>query len=172
MIILNDPYEAGGMHLPDIFMFMPVFVERHLLGYAVLVAHYNDMGGRVPGSSAADSTEIYQEGLRIPVVKLIAGGVRNEAVFRMIAINVRVPDVVLGDLDAQLAACRIGERGDARARRALRRRRARAVLRGPPRLQRAGGPAPPSSRFRTGRTGSPTTSTTTGWSSTSRSRSG
>ena len=65
VIILNDPYEAGGMHLPDIFMFMPVFVDRHLLGYAVLVAHYNDMGGRVPGSSAADSTEIYQEGLRI-----------------------------------------------------------------------------------------------------------
>ena len=111
VIILNDPYEAGGMHLPDIFMFMPVFVEAHLLGYAVLVAHYNDMGGRVPGSSAADSTEIYQEGLRIPVVKLIERGVRNEAVFRMIAINVRVPDVVLGDLDAQLAACRIGERG-------------------------------------------------------------
>ena len=111
VIILNDPYEAGGMHLPDIFMFMPVFVQAHLLGYAVLVAHYNDMGGRVPGSSAADSTEIYQEGLRIPVVKLIERGVRNEAVFRMIAINVRVPDVVLGDLDAQLAACRIGERG-------------------------------------------------------------
>ena len=111
VVILNDPYEAGGMHLPDIFMFMPVFVEAHLLGYAVLVAHYNDMGGRVPGSSAADSTEIYQEGLRIPVVKLIERGVRNEAVFRMIAINVRVPDVVLGDLDAQLAACRIGERG-------------------------------------------------------------
>ena len=99
------------MHLPDIFMFMPVFVDRYLLGYAVLVAHHNDMGGRVPGSSAADSTEIYQEGLRIPVVKLIDRGVRNEAVFRMIAINVRVPDVVLGDLDAQLAACRIGERG-------------------------------------------------------------
>ena len=111
VIILNDPYEAGGMHLPDIFMFMPVFTGEGLLGHAVLVAHYNDMGGRVPGSSAADSTEIYQEGLRIPVVKLLDRGVRNEAVFRMIAINVRVPDVVLGDLEAQLAACRIGERG-------------------------------------------------------------
>ena len=58
------------MHLPDIFMFVPVFVDDYLLGYAVLVGHYNDVGGRVPGSSAADSTEIYQEGLRIPVLKL------------------------------------------------------------------------------------------------------
>ena len=104
VIVANDPYEAGGMHLPDIFMFSPVFVgEERLLGYAVLVAHYNDMGGRVPGSSAADSTEIYQEGLRIPVLKLYDRGVRNETLFKIIAINVRIPDVVKGDLQAQLA---------------------------------------------------------------------
>ncbi len=63
VVIMNDPYH-GGMHLPDIFMFKPVFVREHLLGYAVLVAHHNDMGGRVPGGNAADSNEIWEEGLR------------------------------------------------------------------------------------------------------------
>lgn len=110
VVVLNDPYQ-GGMHLPDIFMFKPVFVGDHLLGYAVLVAHHNDMGGRVPGSSAADSTEVFQEGLQIPVLKLYERGVRNETLFKMIARNVRIPDVILGDLHAQEAACRIAERG-------------------------------------------------------------
>ena len=110
----NDPY-AGGSHLNDIFMFKPVFVGTHLLGYAVLVAHHNDIGGRVPGSSAADSTEVYQEGLQIPVLKLYDRGVRNETLFRILARNVRVPDTVLGDLHAQEAACRIVPR-DRRAR--------------------------------------------------------
>jgi len=110
VVVLNDPYQ-GGMHLPDIFMFKPVFVGTHLLGHAVLVAHHNDMGGRVPGSSASDSTEVFQEGLQIPVLKLYERGVRNETLFRMIARNVRVPDTILGDLYAQEAACRIAERG-------------------------------------------------------------
>jgi len=110
VVILNDPYQ-GGMHLPDIFMFRPVFVGEHLLGYAVLVAHHNDMGGRVPGSSAADSTEVFQEGLQIPVLKLYERGVPCEPLFKLIARNVRVPETVVGDLHAQEAACRIGERG-------------------------------------------------------------
>ncbi len=110
VVILNDPYH-GGMHLPDIFMFRPVFVGDHLLGYAVLVAHHNDMGGRVPGSSAADSTEIYQEGLRIPPLKLYEGDRVNRTLMDMIALNVRQPEVILGDIQAQLAACRTCERG-------------------------------------------------------------
>jgi N-methylhydantoinase B len=110
IVILNDPY-LGGMHLPDIFMFKPVFAGEHLLGYAVVVAHHNDMGGRVPGSSAADSTEIFQEGLRIPILKLCERGVPNQTLLDVIALNVRIPDVVLGDLQAQEAACRIAERG-------------------------------------------------------------
>jgi len=110
IVILNDPYQ-GGMHLPDIFMFKPVFIDDRLLGYAMLVAHHNDMGGRVPGSSAADSTEIYQEGLRIPILKLYERGQPNQTLMDVIAINVRIPDVVLGDLQAQVAACRIAERG-------------------------------------------------------------
>lgn len=110
IVVLNDPYQ-GGMHLPDIFMFKPVFVAERLLGYAVVVAHHNDMGGRVPGSSAADSTEIFQEGLRIPVLKLYERGKVNQTLMDLIAINVRIPDVVLGDLQAQVAACGIAERG-------------------------------------------------------------
>jgi N-methylhydantoinase B len=110
IVVLNDPYH-GGMHLPDIFMFKPVFVAERLLGYAVVVAHHNDIGGRVPGSSAADSTEIFQEGLRIPVLKLYERGKVNQTLMDLIAINVRIPDVVLGDLQAQVAACGIAERG-------------------------------------------------------------
>lgn len=110
VVILNDPYH-GGMHLPDIFMFKPVFVDGRHLGYAVIVAHHNDVGGRVPGSSAADSTEIFQEGIRIPPIRLYRQGRLNDAVMQMLLLNVRVPDTVAGDLDAQLAACRIAERG-------------------------------------------------------------
>ncbi|MCB1501444.1 MAG: hydantoinase B/oxoprolinase family protein [Bauldia sp.] len=109
VFILNDPY-AGGMHLPDIFMVKPIFADARLQGYAVVVAHHCDMGGRVPGSNAADSTEIYQEGLRIPPSRLYAGGEPDLTLYGIIKANVRVPDLVMGDLDAQLAACAIGER--------------------------------------------------------------
>ncbi|NIE73097.1 hydantoinase B/oxoprolinase family protein [Pantoea sp. Tr-811] len=109
VIILNDPYE-GGMHLPDIFMFKPIFFKERLQGFSVVIAHHCDVGGRVPGSNAADSTEIFQEGLRIPPTKLYTQGVENETLFEIIKKNVRLPDLVLGDLGAQLATCNIGER--------------------------------------------------------------
>jgi N-methylhydantoinase B len=109
VFILNDPYQ-GGMHLPDIFMIKPFFFEDRLQGYAVVVAHHCDMGGRVPGSNAADSTEIYQEGLRIPPVRFHDAGEPNTMLIDIITKNVRLPDLVIGDLDAQLATCSIGER--------------------------------------------------------------
>ncbi len=109
VLILNDPYE-GGMHLPDIFMFKPIFFEDRLQGFAVVIAHHCDMGGRVPGSNAADSTEIFQEGLRIPPSKLYEQGRPNEMLFEIIRRNVRLPDLVTGDLEAQYATCNIGER--------------------------------------------------------------
>lgn len=107
LAILNDPY-AGGMHLPDIFAVAPAHLEGTLIGYAVLVAHHADIGGRVPGGSAADSREIYEEGLRIPPVLLVAGGSRNTALDALIRTNVRLPDVVGHDLGAQEAGCRAG----------------------------------------------------------------
>jgi N-methylhydantoinase B len=106
---MNDPYQ-GGMHLPDIFMFTPIFLEGRLEGFSVVICHHTDMGGRVPGSNASDSTEIYQEGLRIPVLKYYDKGVLNETLHASIACNVRVPDLVLGDLKAQRAACHVGGR--------------------------------------------------------------
>lgn len=110
VVILNDPYH-GGMHLPDIFVFAPIHHAGRLFGYAVVVAHHNDVGGRVAGSSAADSREVFQEGLRLPPVLLYAGHELNRPILDVIRLNVRAPDVVQGDLEAQLAACRIAQRG-------------------------------------------------------------
>lgn len=109
VFILNDPFE-GGMHLPDIFIIKPTYVESTLLGFTACVCHHADVGGRVAGSNASDSTEIYQEGLRLPPIPLYRRGVPNESVFRIIEKNVRVPDAVRGDLRAQLAACQVAER--------------------------------------------------------------
>src|SRR5688572_29373747 len=106
---LNDPYD-GGSHLPDVIMVKPVFVGDTLVGYSSVMAHQTDIGGRVAGGNASDSTEIYQEGLRIPPIRLYERGRPNDAVFRMIARNVRVPDTVLGDLHSEIAACTVGER--------------------------------------------------------------
>lgn len=105
---LNDPFR-GGMHLPDIFVFKPVFHEGTLLAFAATISHHTDVGGRVPGSNASDSTEIYQEGLRIPPTKLFDAGRRNETLFSLIEANVRMPARLFGDLRAQLAACHICE---------------------------------------------------------------
>ena len=105
----NDPYE-GASHLPDIFLFKPVFFEETLLGYICVVAHQTDIGGRVAGGNACDNTEIYQEGLQLPPIKLFEQRVLNRAVWRIIEKNVRVPDKVLGDVLAQVAALHQGER--------------------------------------------------------------
>ncbi len=108
MIITNDPY-SGGMHLPDIFVFKPIFIDGALFGFAATTAHMADIGGRVPGGNAADSTEIYQEGLRIPLVKLFSGGTLNQDWVELIRANVRQADIVVGDLFAEVAACNRAE---------------------------------------------------------------
>jgi N-methylhydantoinase B len=109
LFILNDPFD-GGMHLPDIFIFKPIFVGETRIAFAATICHHADVGGRVPGSNASDSTEIYQEGLRIPPLKLADRGKRNDTIWAFIERNVRVPVQVFGDLRAQLAACSIAER--------------------------------------------------------------
>ena len=108
-IILSDPYE-GGSHLPDIFMFTPIFCQDRLIAFAANCAHHADVGGMAPGSAATEATEIYQEGLRIPVLKLYERGKPNEAVYEMILRNVRFPTILHGDLEAQRAANTIGDR--------------------------------------------------------------
>jgi N-methylhydantoinase B len=105
---LNDPFE-GGMHIPDVFVLKPIFWEGERVAFAATICHQTDMGGRVAGSNASDSTEIFQEGLRIPPVKMYDAGEPSETLFRLFEKNVRLPVRVLGDLRAQLAACHIAE---------------------------------------------------------------
>jgi N-methylhydantoinase B len=109
VFILNDPFE-GGMHIPDIFIVQPVFWEGRRVAFAVSTAHHLDLGGRLPGSSACDNTEIFQDGFRIPWLKLYRRGAPDETLFALLRANIRVPHLTIGDLRAQLAACHIGER--------------------------------------------------------------
>jgi N-methylhydantoinase B len=107
--IVNDPFD-GASHTPDIFVVKPSFLDGALLGFAVTIAHHADVGGRVPGSCACDSTEVFQEGLRLPWLRLYDRGEPVEALFEILRANVRVPHELLGDLSAQVAACHIGDR--------------------------------------------------------------
>jgi N-methylhydantoinase B len=106
----NDPY-GGLSHLPDIVLLAPIFWRDTLVGFSTLVTHHSDIGGRFPGGQSAVCAEIYEEGLRLPCVKLYSEGRPNEALFEVIAGNVRTPDDVVGDLEGQAAACRRGIRG-------------------------------------------------------------
>jgi N-methylhydantoinase B len=107
----NDPYLAGGTHLPDIYVFKPIFFEGEVLGFAAAIGHQTDIGGRVAGGNACDSTEIYQEGVRIPPVRIYSADEPDDVFFRMMRANVRVPEKVLGDIKSTVAACRRGEQG-------------------------------------------------------------
>ncbi len=105
----NDPYR-GASHLNDIFMFRPVYKDGERIVFLSVILHHTDMGGRVPGGNATDSTEIFQEGLRIPPMKIMERNVVNDSLWRIIENNVRVPDKVMGDVRAQIAALQLGER--------------------------------------------------------------
>ena len=108
VFVMNDPFD-GGMHLQDIFIVKPVHFEGVVIGYAVTTAHHGDVGGRLPGSSACDNTEIFQEGIRMPWLRLYAEGEQVEDVFKLIGANVRIPRMTFGDLGAQVAACSVAE---------------------------------------------------------------
>lgn len=106
MFITNDPYYGGVTHLSDVVVALPVFAEGTLIGWAASIAHWNDIGGMVAGSMSTSATEIYQEGLRLPAVRLFDGGEAVTPVFEIIAANSRLPDFARGDLWAQIAASR------------------------------------------------------------------
>jgi N-methylhydantoinase B len=108
-VLLNDPFR-GGAHLPDLTLVSPVFHDGEVVAYAANRAHHADVGGARAGSVAADSTEIYQEGLRIPPVKFVRGGEMDEDLLSLVLANVRTPDERLGDLRAQEAANATGRR--------------------------------------------------------------
>ncbi len=108
VFIMNDPFD-GGMHLPDIFVVKPLYHAGERIAFACTVCHHGDVGGRVAGSNASDSTEIYAEGLRIPPLKFYERGQPNRTLMAIIEKNVRLPVQLFGDLRAQLAACHIAE---------------------------------------------------------------
>jgi len=116
VVITNDPY-CGGQHLPDILAFRAVFHEGVRIGFAGTLCHHIDLGGLAAGSYAATATEIFQEGLRIPPLKLVERGVRQEALAAIIAQNVRQPALLMGDLASQLASLAVGEAAILRAAR-------------------------------------------------------
>jgi N-methylhydantoinase B len=106
-VLTNHPY-MGGTHTPDLQVFLPAFHDGALVGYTGSIAHHIDIGGRFPGTESAQTTELFQEGLIFPAIKLVEAGVRNRALYDLIAANVRDPNATVGDLDAQLAACKRG----------------------------------------------------------------
>src|SRR6185437_3620584 len=106
--ILNDPY-LGGTHLPDVTLASPVFAGRRLLGFVASRAHHADIGGMAPGSMPV-ARELWQEGVIIPPLRLVDAGRLNDALHALILRNVRSPEQTGGDLYAQLAANRTGER--------------------------------------------------------------
>jgi len=108
LFIANDPHVAGGTHLPDINMAMPVFAEGRLVAFVSNLAHHADVGGAARGSMSGGMCEIYQEGLRIPVMRLYRRGELNAELLDLLILNMRLPNERRGDLNAQIAACRLG----------------------------------------------------------------
>jgi N-methylhydantoinase B len=106
---MNDPY-LGGTHLPDIAVIMPVFARGRPLAFAAAMTHHQDVGGMAPGSVPTDATEVFQEGIRLPPLKLREGDKFNDTLLRILRRNVRIPETFEGDLMAQVAACSVGAR--------------------------------------------------------------
>jgi len=108
LFVANDPHVGGGTHLPDINMAMPLFRDGRLIAFICNIAHHADVGGAARGSMSGNLFEIYQEGLRIPVVRLYDRGRLQQDVLDILLLNMRLPEERQGDLNAQIAACRLG----------------------------------------------------------------
>jgi len=108
LFVANDPHVGGGTHLPDINMAMPLFRDGRLIAFICNIAHHADVGGAARGSMSGNLFEIYQEGLRIPVVRLYDRGQLQQDVMDILLLNMRLPEERQGDLNAQIAACRLG----------------------------------------------------------------
>ena len=109
VLVCNDPYR-GCTHTMDIVLFSPVFHEGEIVAITSTIAHHLDIGGRLPGSGGPDNEEVFAEGLILPPLKLFEAGEPNDTAFRIMRANVRLPEYVEGDLRAQIAGCRTGER--------------------------------------------------------------
>lgn len=109
LYVMNDPY-LGGTHLPDIGVVAPIFHQGRPIAFGATMTHHQDVGGMTPGSVPTNATEIFQEGIRIPPLKLRDGDTMNETFIAMMRQNVRIPDSFMGDLNAQIAACSVSTR--------------------------------------------------------------
>jgi len=109
LFIVNDPY-LGGTHLMDVRFVKPFFYQGELFSWLANTGHWPDIGGAVPGGFSANATEVEQEGLRLPPVKLFKKGVMDEEILSMILSNIRIADQRIGDIKAQAAALNVGER--------------------------------------------------------------
>jgi N-methylhydantoinase B len=110
IFVTNDPFYGGVTHLSDIVLAMPIYAGERLIAWTANIAHWNDVGGMVPGSISNEATEIFQEGLRLPAVKLISEGAPIRSVMEIMKVNSRLPDFLQGDMWAGIAAARVGER--------------------------------------------------------------
>ncbi len=110
IFVTNDPYNGGVTHLNDVIVAMPVFLNDEIVSWTANMAHWNDVGGMTPGSMSTDATEIYQEGIQLPAVKLFSRGEPIEPVLEILKANSRMPDYMIGDLWAGVASIRSGER--------------------------------------------------------------
>jgi len=108
VVIANTPYAGGGTHLSDVSVIYPIFYNDELIAFTVNKAHWTELGGTYPGSVSTVATEIYQEGMHFPFIKIKSKGVLNDAIIDMIKVNVRLPDSTLGDLFAGIAAAEVG----------------------------------------------------------------
>lgn len=110
IFILNDPYHGGVTHLNDIVIAMPIFANLRLIAWSAIIAHNSDVGGMILGSLSGTATELFQEGIRLPPVKLIERGNMVRSLLDVITLNSRMPDFLLGDLWAAIASVRRGRK--------------------------------------------------------------
>jgi N-methylhydantoinase B len=108
IILQNDPYTGGGSHLSDVAQIMPIFYNGEVVAFSANKGHWTEVGGMAAGSWTTNSTEVYQEGLQLPCIKLYQGGEIDPSLVDLIAANVRTPDMTLGDMYAQAASVRLG----------------------------------------------------------------
>ncbi len=108
IILQNDPYTGGGTHLSDVAQIMPIFYDGKVVAFSANKGHWTEVGGMAAGSWTTDSTEIYQEGLQFPCIKLFKAGEIDQSLVDLIAANVRTPEMTLGDMYAQAASLRLG----------------------------------------------------------------
>jgi N-methylhydantoinase B len=110
IIVTNDPYEGGGTHLSDVSLLMPIFYDGKIVAFSANKGHWTEVGGMAAGSWTTNSTEVYQEGLQFPCIKIFNEGVPNQSLIDLIRANVRTPDMTIGDMYAQAASLRIAEK--------------------------------------------------------------